>query len=303
MDWDAVRVFLAVARAGSLRAGAEALGVTHATAGRAVDGLESALDARLFERSRTGVQLTQAGEDLLGSATRMEAEAIGIGRQVAGRDTRPSGPVRVSAPPSLTLTLLAEPLAEFARAFPEIELQVEMSNHFNDLARHEADVSIRVSYEVDADVLGRRAVQYRKAVYATPAYFAERPELTIGDGAEAAWLGFVPTRGTPKWVASSPFPKAPVAHVFSDSAFHIEAAARGMGMASLPCFMGDMDQRLVRAPGVEPVDDRSVWLLLHPDLRQVARVRVFVDFMAEAIKARRALLRGETPRAWQASGG
>lgn len=296
LDWDAVRVFLAVARAGSLRRGAETLSVTHATARRAVDTLEATLGARFFERSHSGLQLTQAGEDLLASAERMETEAASIGRRLAGRDMRPAGPVRVSAPPSLVLTLLAEPLAAFARAYPEIELRLDLSNRFLDLARHEADVSIRVAYEVDGEMLGRRAVRYCKAVYGAPGYFAARPGLTPGDGAEAEWLGFVPTAGPPKWVAASPFPNARVAHVISDSAMHVEAAAQGMGMASLPCFMGDADPRLVRAPGVAPVEDRSIWLLLHPDLRQVARVRAFVDFMARAIRERRPLLRGERPR-------
>lgn len=293
-DWDCVRVFLAVARAGTLRGGAEALGANHTTVARALASLEGRLGTRLFDRARSGVTLTQSGEELVASAERMEVEARTIQRAIAGRDARPSGEVRVSLPPLLAFSFLAPDLAAFGRAYPEIDLDLIITNRYSDLNRLETDVSIRIAREVEDDVVGRRVIQYKKGVYAAPAYLAERPGLEVGDGVEAEWIGWGEAAERPAWLDSSPFPKASLRHSMPEAVLHVEAAAAGMGLTYLPCFIGDPDPRLARAPGVEPVDDRSIWLLLHGDLRRTARVRAFVDFMSEAILARRAALRGRS---------
>lgn len=296
LDWDSVRVFLAIARAGGMRGAASTLRVNHATIARRLHGLESDLATRLFDRSRAGLVLTQAGEELIGSAERMELEAHAIRRRVAGRDTRPSGPVRVSAPPILAFKFLAEPFADFARAHPEIDLRVSITDRLSDLRGGETDASIRVAFEVDDDVVGRRVIRFMKTVYASPRYLVEHPHLSAGGGAEAEWIGWSDEGHRPAWIRTSPFPHAVVRHVLPDVVLQLEAAAAGMGLSYLPCFVGDADARLRRVPGVEPVDDRSIWLLLHSDLQRTARVRAFVDFMAEAIIARRAMIRGHCPQ-------
>lgn len=296
LDWDSVRVFLAIARAGGMRGAADTLRVNHATIARRLRGLETDLATRLFDRSRAGLTLTQAGEELIGPAERMELEAHAIRRRVAGRDARPSGPVRVSVPPILAFKFLAEPFADFARAHPEIDLRVAITDRFSDLRSGETDVSIRVAYEVDDDALGRRVIRYTKAVYASPRYLAERPDLSAGGGAEAEWIGWSDEGRRPTWVRASPFPHAAVRHVLPDVVLQLEAAAAGMGLTYLPCFVGDADSRLRRVPSGAPVDDRSIWLLLHSDLQRTARVRALVDFMAEAILARRAMIRGHRPQ-------
>ncbi len=292
ISWDAIRVFLAIARAGTLRGAADSLAVNHATVARALGMLEAELETRLFDRSRHGLKLTQAGEDLIGTAERMEVEAQTIQRHILGRDAEPSGRVRISIPPLLAYKVLAEDFAAFARAYPEIDLDVSITNRFTDLNRREEDVSIRLTHEVDDDVVGRRLIQYVKGIYASPTYLAARPELRIGDGAEANWIGWGDEKSKPSWVRSSPFPNAPVRHVMPEAVLQVEAAAEGMGLTFLPAFIGDPDPRLQRVPGIEPSDDRSIWLLLHGDLRNTARVRAFVDFMATKILEKRALLRG-----------
>ena len=292
MDWDTVRIFLAVARLGTLRGAAKALAINHATVARGLGVLEAQLGTRLFDRTRAGLTLTQSGEDLLGPAERMELEAHTIRRRVAGRDAQPSGTVRVSVPPLLAFKFLAEPFAAFARTYPEIDLRVSVTNRFTDLRRREVDVSIRIAFEVDDDVVGRRVIRYLKGVYASSDYLAERPTLRVGDGAEATWIGWGEPGDKPAWIRASPFPNAPLRHALPEAVLHVEAAAAGMGLTYLPCFIGDPDPRLERVPGVAPVDDRSIWLLLHSDLQRTARVRAFVDFMAAAIRAQRAMIRG-----------
>lgn len=293
MDWSALRIFLAIARAGRLRRAAAALDVSHATVARALANLERDLGARLFDRGRAGFVLTEPGERLLSVAERVEREIAIAEDAVLGRDAEPSGVVRLTAAPIFCLSLLPDLLPRFAEAFPEIDLRVEVTNRRRDLGRLEADVSIRIARQVEDDVVGRRLLQYRKAIYAAPAYLAAHPDLAVGDGAGAAWIGWEGPDDDAAWVRASPFPNAAHRHGLNEATLQVEAAARGLGLAYLPCFIGDRDPRLARVPGVPPVDDRSIWLLLHADLRRAARVRAVVDFFAERILADRSLFRGE----------
>ncbi|MGF1473940.1 MAG: LysR family transcriptional regulator [Geminicoccaceae bacterium] len=293
LDWDNLRIFLAIARAGSLRGAAAALSINHATAARGLQALEQSLGTRLFDRAPSGLILTQAGDELMAPAEAMELEAFAIRRRVAGLDANPAGPLRVSLPPILAFSFIVPDFADFSENYPEIDLIVTITNRFADLRRAETDVSIRIAREVDDDVVGRRLIQYAKGVYAAPAYLTERPNLTVGDGAEAEWIGWGDGDTQPGWVRVSPFPQARLRHSMPEAVLQIEAAAAGMGLTYLPCFIGDPDSRLVRVPAVEPVDDRSIWLLIHGDLRATARVRAFVDFMAKRILGHRRLMWGQ----------
>lgn len=296
LDWDTLRIFLAVKRTGSLRGAADGLSVSHATIARGLGVLEQTLGTRLFDRSRTGLSLTVSGEKLVEATERIEAETLTIRRQLAGHDSRPSGRIRISMPPILAFRFITPLLAAFSRTNPEIHVDLNISNTFLNLNRLETDISIRIAREVEDDVVGRRLIQYKKGIYASPDYVAARPDLAVGDGAEANWIGWGDSIERPAWLLASPFPKAGLRHSIPEPVMQADAAACGMGLTYLPCFIGDADSGLVRVPGTELVDDRSIWLLLHSDLRKTARVRVFIDFMAEEILRRRPLLRGECPQ-------
>ena len=284
LDWDQVRVFLAAERAGSLRGASDQLGVNHATVSRAIQGLEVTLGARLFDRSSGGLVLTQPGEMLLSHAEAMERQTISLRRQMAGLDDDPSGVVRVSVPPSFVNALIQIIMPGFSEAYPEIDIQLIATNRLSNLGRLEADVSIRSAFEVDDDVVGRRVLRYVVGAFATPDYLAKHPDLEIGDGTGATWVGWGEARD---WVKDSPFPKATARHRFPEVFMQIEGAVQGLGMVYIPAFLGDADPRLVRIPGVPVKPNRSIWILLHSDLRKTARVRAFVDYVAAAIRERR----------------
>ncbi|MEM7056048.1 MAG: LysR family transcriptional regulator [Pseudomonadota bacterium] len=280
LDWDHLRIFLTTAQAGSLRKAADALGIGHATVRRAIVRLEEQLDTRLFDRSADGLSPTQPGEILIDHARRVEQETNRISRRLSGLDAAPSGIIRVSMPPSFAQGFFAPILADFTEKHPNINVHVIGTNRISDLTRLEADISIRAAHEIDDDVVGRRLVRYVTAAFASPDYLAARPNLTVGDGAEAHWLGY---GGSADWVASGPFPNAPIRHVLPEIFMQIEAAAYGLGMAWVPAFLADLDPRLTRVPGVPVEPSRSIWVLLHGDLRNTARVRAFVDHTAEWI--------------------
>ncbi|SMF16223.1 transcriptional regulator, LysR family [Tistlia consotensis] len=290
LDWDDLRVFLAVARSRSLRGAARALGVNHATVARRLEGLERALGAALFERRPEGLVPTRSGEALLEPAERVEQQLVAAQRRIAGRDAALSGRLRISLPYALMQAFLAEDIAAFARLYPGIDLEIALTDAFSDLARREADVSIRMAFKVTGEVVRRRLLRYGKTTYAAPA-FLERFDAAA-PGPEACWLGWSAGDDYATWPRDTSFPQLPVRHHLASHALQIAAAAAGLGLTLLPCFLGDRSPGLVRVPGAPVVPDRSLWLLLHDDLRHTARVRAFLDFVGPAILARRALLEG-----------
>ncbi len=279
-NWDNFRIFLACYRTGSLRGGAKALGVNHATVARALKALEDGLGAKVFHRSVGGLQLSDTGRLLVQYAEEIEQQAQHIHRRIAGLDAQPSGLLRVSVPPALAQSLLAPELAGFSQRYPNIEVELLATNRVSNLLRSEADVSLRVARNVTDDVVGRRLLRYVTGAFASPDYLARVGPLKAGDGQGAQWIGWSASRD---WVLATPFPKAEVRHRLMDIHAQLEAAKAGLGMAWVPCFLGDQFDGVVRVPGAEPVPDFSIWLLLHPDLRHSARVRAFVDYFAERI--------------------
>lgn len=285
-DWGDLRFFLAVARAGTLRGGAAAIGANHATVSRRLTLLEASLEARLFDRVKAGLRLTQLGEELLPYAQRIEEEITGAARVVAGRDARPSGPIYLSIPPFMAISSLMDDLADFGRRFEGISIHLDVTNAFANLESREADISLRYAYEVTEDVIGRNLVRCSRAAYCSPAY-ASTIKNNGGEG--LTWIGWTEGEGetTAPWVKETAYPKALIRHRINEGVPQLSLASAGMGLSYGPCFVGDFHPGLVRAPFQDPVPDRNLWLLLHSDLRKTARIRLFVDFLAERIRGRR----------------
>jgi len=297
-DWDDLRYFLAVVRAGGLTGAAQALRVNHSTVYRRIGGLEEAVGARLFDRQPRGYALTAAGEEMREVATRIEEDVLALRRRVVGRDAALHGTVRLTTVDELA-TLLAPRLLAFHRAYPGIALEVEGEVRHASLSRREADVALRPGRRpTEPDVGARRLCGLATALYASAAY-VEGPggpvdPEDLGDHALVTFDGSLPGPLTEALLRRSAQPRV----VFrANNMLGILAAARaGFGVALLPCFLGDCAAELVRvgAPAVDP--ETGVWLLVHADLRQTARVRAFVDFLAETVATELAdLLEGRRP--------
>ena len=286
-DWSHLPYFLAVARTGSLRLGAEQISATHATVDRHIKALEKLYSVRLFDRRPTGLALTDAGARLLPLAEAAEAAMTSARRKVSGLDQEAAGIVRVSLPPALALTIMPPILADFTRAHPRIELSVFCTNRFEDLTKADRDVSLRVAFSVDDDVVGRRLATYSIGIYASEDYLERHWHTRGAEGEGLHWIGWGETRKQPKWIRESPFPQAQRVHAMREGYLVAELAAAGMGMAYLPDFIMRDRPGMVRVPGTKSVPDRSIWLLLHADLRETTRVRLFVDHVAAAFAGMR----------------
>ncbi len=295
MDWDDLRFFLAVARSGSLRGAADLLGSNHTTVSRRLTNLEKGLEARLFDRTRSGLVPTTVGELLFAHAERVDDEIATATRLVAGQDKKPEGNITISLAPAISLTSIAADFAAFMKRHREIELRILTTNALSDLDKREADVSLRYTDEVKDNVVGRRLLHCAKAVYCSPDY-ATRVHDDGGQGLD--WIGWGEAFDdlTPPWIKESPFPKARLRHRVNEAVAQTMMASHGLGLTYLPCFLADPQVGLVRAPFQEPVPDRSLWLLLHPDLRETARIRLLVDFLVARIRSRsQEFLAGITP--------
>lgn len=248
--------------------------------------MEDRLGTRLFDRSRSGLSLTQLGEDLLPHAQRVETEMMAASRTLIGRDAQPSGTIYVTLPHGLAMTSLMDDFATFSDLYPEITLNLNFTNDVRDLMRREADVSLRIADQVTDDVVGRKLVQMSQAAYCSRTY-AER--IRDNAGAGLSFIGWHEPEGatTAQWIQHSFYPKAQLKHRVSELVPLITLAASGLGMAYLACNLGDRHPGLIRAPFQSPLPYRSIWLLLHRDLRNTARVRLFVDFLAERVRSRR----------------
>lgn len=285
-NWDDLKYFLAVARTGTLRGGADSIEVNHTTLARRLTIMEERVGSRLFDRSKAGLVLTQLGEDLMPHAERVEEEMSAASRVIVGRDAQPSGTVYVTMPHGLAMTSIMDDLAAFADLYPDIALNMTFTNDVADLTRREADVSLRVAYEVTDDVVGRKLVQMSQAAYCTKDY-AQRVTDNGGDGLHLIGWHEPEEATTARWVQESYYPKARLKHRVSELVPLITLAASGLGMAYLACNLGDRHPSLIRAPFQKPLPYRSLWLLLHRDLRNTARVRLFVDFLSAQIAKRR----------------
>lgn len=295
-DWDELRSFLAVARHGSLGGAARALGVNHSTMFRRLNALEGRLGVRLFDRSARGYALTSAGEHMLASAERVEDEIVALERRLLGGDVRLAGTLRVTTTDTLMHGLLGPHLRAFQAAYPAIELELITGNAFFDLSKREADVALRPSRHPGDAMVGRRLAGIAVALYGGRDYLAERGRpasaaelaghaLITGDGS----LAHLPAT---RWLARHVSGAASVLRCNSWLS-QLAAARAGLGLAALPCFLGDPAPELVRVLPPQPTLAGELWLLTHPDLRRTARVRAFIETIARGLRRERAALEGD----------
>jgi len=299
-DWNEPRLVLEVYRAGSLRAAAEALDVDHSTAFRRLNAFEKKLGLRLFERLPGGTyQATPAGERMVAAAERMEEETLALDRDIAGRDHRLSGRLRVTASESLAYSRLTRHLAAFRAANPKIVVELAVTNRVVNLARREADVALRPIRPKESELWGRKLADVAWTLYAAP-FLLRVMGGPLGDAEDLAdhvligWeeeaCGIAPA----DWLRRAAPAKAFVYRT-SSLVNQLVAAQSGIGLALLPCYLGDDRQDVVRAL-VEPIPDLAgeLWIVTHVDLKGTARVRAFFDIVGEGLAREAAKFAGRS---------
>ncbi len=288
MQWDDLRIFLAIARAGSITGAANRLGVQHSTVSRRLRSLEEQLGTRLIERKKSGYEMTEAGEELQMSASRIEVEILGFEGAQAGHDEDAAGELRVSAINNMASTVLMPAFTRFSEAYPNIEFHLVVTNKFVKLAERDADIAIRLTNTPLDTLIGTRLTTVASAVYGSQDYCAE---LQKGTAAEK-WLGIECCGFHTSWTKEA-CPDKDHNFYVDDTLLTLAALKTGAGLAYLPCFMGDSDASLTRFRPPDAKHDLGLWLVYHRDLRRTKRVRLFREHMQREFTSLRPLFEGQ----------
>jgi DNA-binding transcriptional LysR family regulator len=279
MDWDNARIFLAIYRAGTLRAAAARLDIDQATVGRRLNALEKSLGARLFLRTPSGYMATPAGELAVTAAELMEQAADQFQREMQGIDNRLSGIVRVTTSDTMASHFVIGAMQRLHVMHPEIRIVLSTSTDITSLTRREADLAVRTLKPTSPDLISRHLTTRSMGLYATPGYMAERgaplPGTALAGHDILVYQEAVAPRHREK-LCGEPVANARVAMEFNSGLMMLAAARLGMGIAELPCHMADGDPLLTRI-WPERDDQYDVWLVMHSDLSRSARVRAAAD--------------------------
>lgn len=300
LSWNDFKYVLAIARAGGLTRAGDNLGVNLSTIFRRLAKIEETAQARLFIRSKSGYQPTDAGTEIIRAAETMEQIVFSAGRRVMGHDRELVGELRITATEALTAFFLA-PLAEaFRRSYPELNLKLISENRVLDLSEQEADVALRPGRPEEAGLYGRRVAQLRWAVYAGSETLSAAGALT--GLADFNGRRFVLWDDNPaaKRIESVLLRLAPSVDVVARSNSLVAVAnmaAGGSGLALLPCFMGARWPNL--RPVSTPLDETEaigeLWIVTHADTRSNAKVRALVNFVAKAARSNAKVFLGDRP--------
>jgi DNA-binding transcriptional LysR family regulator len=296
LDWDDLRSFLAIARAGSLSGAARALGVRQSTMSRRLEALERANGARLFEKTPRGFVLTQTGEAILGRVEQIETEAIAVERTITGKDIRLEGVVRLTTVETLASEILPPILAGFHQRYPGIMVEVIADSRSLSLTRREADIALRFGRLPQSDLAVRKVGDLTSGVFASVDYLARagQPNFSLGAPGhhclllpeefmampEMAWFAGITAKATPS--------------LRSNSRHGLLAACRaGMGLVLLERYLADPcpDLVLLTTPSLPP--PREIWLAVHNDLRHTPRVRALTECLTTELRASAARLNPE----------
>lgn len=298
-DWDDLRFFLAVARSGRLTTAARRLNADHATVSRRITSLEASLKAKLFERRPQGYGLTLHGEQLLAKAESMETEALAIQSEIGGADMALTGTVRIGAPDGFGTSFLAPRLARFIASYPGLEVQLVAMPRLLSLSKREADLAITLATPKEGKIVARKLADYRLGLYATAAYLDAAPPVTsVEDLFAHRMIGYIddliftPELDYLDEVARGLRPRLQSSNLVAQ----MRATVAGAGICVLPVFMAVNEPSLIRVLPDKVTLERAFWLVVHADLKDVARVRTVVDFIVREARAARGLLYGEAAR-------
>jgi DNA-binding transcriptional LysR family regulator len=290
-DWNDLRAFLAVARSGRLTAAAARLGLDHSTLSRRIAALERSLRARLFDRSPTGYTLTDQGRRLLPAAEEMERLAIGAGDTVGGTSTSVAGTVRIGSPEGFGSYFLAPRIARLKAVHPRLTIQLVAAPAIFSLARREADIVVSVSRPPAGRLKVAKLIDYDLGLYAAPAYLRDRPDIASSEDLSrhqfVSYIGELlhfPELDFLQHVA----PGGTTSVESSNLVAQLRATLAGAGLCVLPAFLAAEESGLERVLPAEISLTRSLWLTVHQDLAELARVRAAIDFIRAEVDAAKA---------------
>ncbi len=276
INWNDLRYVLAVARSKSLAGAARKLDVNERTVSRRIAQIEHQLKAQLFDRNAGKLMPTEIGELAIDSAERVECESRDLEQRISGADLRAAGVVRLTAVPILINRLLIPSIARLIHRHPHLELELIAEPRNLSLSKREADIALRMARPTDeVRVIARRLGQIDYAVFAARSEdFEALPWINYEEGMrdlpQAHWMS----------EQTSSLAESPAAIAVNDTEAILAAVKAGLGKSLLPVQIGDSETGLQRLQESTCLS-REVWLMVHPDLRHLARIRAVIDWLGE----------------------
>jgi DNA-binding transcriptional LysR family regulator len=295
-DWNDLRYFLELSRQGKLVRAAARLQVDHTTVSRRITALEKQLDVRLFDKSPHGYQLTDAGLRLLPLAEQIETRSNQLYQDIAGKDARLGGTVRVAAPEALGSQVIAGRITGFRTQHPDIEIELVAETRRTSLSKREADIAISFSRPESGRLIAWKLCDYRLRLYGSRDYLANHAPISAAE--DLAGHGFVSYIDDLIEMPELRFfentiKNAQVVFRSTNVSAQYNAILHGIGLGLVHCFMAYREPRLQVILPRQISVERTYWLLVHEDLRQVARVDAVCRFLTRILSGNDSLMMGD----------
>ncbi len=283
MNWEEYRYFLQVVKSGTLSAAAQTLDVNQSTVFRKIDSLEARVKMRLFERHRTGYLLTAAGQSIVEMVESIEATFTDTERALLGKDVSLAGTIRLSTSDTIGYFWLPRLIGGFKQQYPDIKLDIEVSTQFRSLPRHEVDIVLSASNKQPETMVGKCLVPIIFNLYASKDYIKQHNGTEIGVDDLAAHAVLMPSQtlahlSITQWLSTKISEKniAIECDKFTSLYYYCK---QGLGVAPLPAHVAKGESELIKLATTPVECNSNIWMLTHPDSRQNARIRAFMDYI------------------------
>ncbi|MDH5444250.1 MAG: LysR family transcriptional regulator [Gammaproteobacteria bacterium] len=282
MDWDDLRIVLAICRECSLTGAARVLGTSHSTVFRQINKIEKKFATRFFNRLPHGYEMTEAGELVLHKAGSIEDEILELRRELQGKDLRLQGNIRLTAPEGVSHYILMPHIASFYEEHPDVTIELKPSSVIFEMGRSEVDLAIRMTDTPPQNCIAKKICDFKMGLYACDAYLQNVGDKAVWEYEYVLCLHYLQALSRHVWKGNV----IPHIKFSSDNILSVANAAKaGLGATVLPCLIGEKEPTLKRihAPGIEEFSS-EIWILMHSDLRQTLRVKALMNHLYEGMQ-------------------
>jgi DNA-binding transcriptional LysR family regulator len=285
MDWNSMKIFLAIAETENLVDASKKLALSHSTVFRRLNDFEEQIEGRLFDRRDGHYELTELGEEFLTLASPILSSVEGIERHLIGRDKRPSGVVKITVPTSFAYNYFPKIIKGFNKVYPEIQIELLVSDQEVNMSNRHADIAIRVSSTPPETLVGRMVKEISWGIYASKSYIKQKGHLKKAE--ELSGHSIIGGSNNLKRLAAFQFLDKNYSENIvcrsDDLVTMSHLAGEGIGLAILPRDL--KNNKINHICDFNENKPNKLWVLTHPDLRKVERIKIVMKFLSESLKS------------------
>lgn len=292
MDWNDLKIILALNRTKSKSEAAISLGVSQPTISRRISEIEKRYRVNLFKRTKTGYRLSATGQEIHELSKKMEKSANSIERMLDRHDNNTAGTVALTTTPAMAAFYLSKHMKSFSEMHPNISVNLKTSHDSLSVSMGEADIALRVTDAPEEALIGRPLVQMAVAAYAACGVVND---VRKKKASELSWIGWNDSKLHNRYHDQDLI----IHHKVNDMPTMKAMVGAGLGLGLLPCYYADLDPKIERVwPDMEPIKRSKVWMLRHRDTKNVRKYREVSAFFSRAIKKEKDLFEGRWPADW-----